>query len=453
MLVTRFASLLALFSALALGCGESEVLDYTSGNDGPNPFLDDQQGGAKMDSHYTNPGGVEVEVDIEADIEAPSSRLDTGPATLAQYAMTYLRNSGELYLESLAEDASSPERIEWQIDGEWVKHADVGTLPEGALPEGALPEGKLHFRIRAMNAVLLLEHATRAREGEVFTAPVPVRPYAVMTEGGKSCVKEDGHISLSLSVYWYIWAPEKAGCTLETQTMTLTVSQVLPQSDSYPEYDRLIADGKITGVVLFGQIGDDMSENDPGFRNLKRMARNLEWADYVEVEAPLGRRFQKNVNGVVLEIDLYSPNEFSGLSDHANFNNFEHAVQDYEIVAYDGHSMLGASDFWARPEYKDNYQIYLYGGCLGYEYYVRPIVDGKGGWDNVDIVSSVIEVSADANYYAGPVFAKLEKAIENNYEVTWDEILGAIRTKVGDSTFGASGVRENCFDPAGNRCE
>ncbi len=434
---------LVVMMGIAVGCGGVDVVDLT-GVDEVNPFVDvPDPAGAKEDSHYYNPDGIEVEVDIEATVQAPSWRLKKAPAMLAQYAMTALSHRGVLYLESIAEDASSPERVEWLIDDEWVATADVEEFSEE----------RMTFRIRGMNAVLLDGHMEHAVEGSMLTATVPVRPYAVMDEAGDSCAKHDDHLTLSSSVYWYVWRPAKFGCQVDRQEMTLTVSKVLPQTVTYPEWDRLVEDGKVTAVVLFGQIGDDMSEWDPGFRNMKRMANNLERAGYHEVEAPLGRRFARDVQGVTIEIDMYSPHEFSGLSDHANFGNFQKAISEHEIVAYDGHSMLGSSDFWARPDYPEFYQVYLYGGCLGYEYYVAPIVEGKGGWGNVDIVSSVIAVSADANYYAGPFFAKLETAITSGYDVTWKDILGAIRRSVGDSTFGASGVRENCFSPTGSLCQ
>ena len=428
--------------ALAACAGDATVLDAAV--DGTNPFVVDPNLAGKQDSEYLNPDGVEVEVDIEADVDAPGYRRDMAPAILAQYAMTYLRSRGILYLESLAEDASSKTRVEWLVDGEWK--------PAGAAAD--LGEGAHHFRIRGMNAVLLERYRDQAEVGKVFEVPVPIRPFSVMTEAGDTCAEAGGHITLSQSVYWYLWDPERSGCTMDRQPMKLTVSKVLPGEDSYPEYDRLVEDGVVTAVVFFGQIADDpLTERDPGYVNMGRMARNLERADYAEVTAPLGRRFEKKVAGVLLQIDLYSPAEFSGLSDYGHAKNFERGIEEHEVVVYDGHSMLGASDFWSRPAYPDNYQVFLYGGCLGYEYYVRPIVDGKAGWGNVDIVSSVVEVSADANYYAGPFFAHLEVALKNGFEVSWKRILGAIRNQVGDSTFGASGVRENCFTPSGSRCE
>ena len=183
------------------------------------------------------------------------------------------------------------------------------------------------------------------------------------------------------------------------------------------------------------------------------MSRWLNESGFEEITpAPVGKRFSKHIADVDYEIDLYSPYDFAGLSDHAHFSNFQKALSEHEIVAYDGHSMLGASDFWGRPDYPDFYQVYLYGGCLGYEYYVKPILGGKGGWENLDIMSSVVEVSADANRFAGPFLAKLAWALENDYAASWADMLVAVRQRVGDSTFGASGVRDNCFSPSGSLC-
>ena len=170
--------------------------------------------------------------------------------------------------------------------------------------------------------------------------------------------------------------------------------------------------------------------------------------------APLGKRYEKKLgNGVLIQIDLYSPREFSGLGDYAHFGNFEKALKEHEVVAYDGHSMLGASDFWGRPAYPSFYQIFLYGGCLGYEYYIRPILAGKGGnWAKLDMVSSVVEVTASANEFAGPAIAKLIYGIQYNGRSSWRNILLNVRNSVGDSTFGVSGVRDNCFSPTGSRC-
>ncbi len=431
----------ALFWCVACGDEAAQEPDF-----GTNPFLESQTNYSKEDTEYVNPDGIEVEVDIEADIEAPAWKIKDGPAMLGQYALTYLRKRGDFYLESLAEDATSKERVEWRIDGEWLTAAQV---------EGTDPAKLTHFRIRGINAVLLHGKVNDAIEGKQFIAKVPIAPYDVMARAGDKCADKDGHITLSQSVYWYMWNPNRNGCDATlVQDMLVTVSRLLPSSEvTWPEYDLLVEDKKITAVVLFGKIGDDDIESDIGMWGFKRMGTWLKDAGFHEVaDAPVGKRYAKQILDVLYEIDLYSPHDFSGLSDSGNYKNFERAIVEHEIVVYDGHSMLGASDFWAKPTYPDFYQIFIYGGCLGYEYYVTPILKGKGGWDKVDIVSSVIEVSVGANDFAGPFLAKLAWAIEHNYNASWKDMLVAIRQRVGDSTFGVCGARSNCFSPAGSLC-
>jgi len=241
-----------------------------------------------------------------------------------------------------------------------------------------------------------------------------------------------------------------------TQDLKITVTKKFPTTTSavYPEYDQLTADHKVTAVILFGQIDDGaLTDADLGVKSFKRYAAWLKQAGYAEVTAPLGKRFEKQVAGNTVQIDLYSPREFSGLDDYAHFNNFQKALSEHEIIAWDGHSMLGASDFWSRPTYPNFYQVFLYGGCLGYEYYVRPILHGKGdSWAKLDLMSSVVEVSATANEFAGPAIAKMVWAIEHGGRSSWRQILTTVRTNVGDSTFGVSGVRDNCYTPSGSRC-
>jgi hypothetical protein len=418
----------------------------TGVDDGSNPFLEDQSNPGKEDSAYQNPDGIEVEVDLEGDVEGPAYRIFDAPVDLGQYVMTYFRNRDVLYLESLAELAGSEARVEWRVGDQWLTSEQAHGTDAAQLR---------HFRLRGLNAVLLHSHADRAQVGQVFEAEVPVRPYSVMSDAGNACADPDDHMTLDQSIYWYQWNPDREGCNVATQRVTVTISRLFQtQETTYPEYDLLAADNRITAVILFGQIGDGaVNDQDAGVRNMNRFARWLSQAGFQEVTpAPVGRRFSKTVGAVTVEIDLYSPYDFSGLSDMAHFGNFQRALSEHEIVAYDGHSMLGASDFWSRPDYPDFYQIYLYGGCLGYEYYLQPILNGHGGWEQLDIVSSVVEVSADANAYAGAFMAKLLWALEHNNDASWDDMLRAIRQRVGDSTFGASGVRDNCYTPTGSRC-
>jgi hypothetical protein len=432
--------LLAL-SLLAPACGAP-----TSAEPADAPFAITSYEEGKEDTAYQNPDGIEVEVDLEGDVTAPSWNLADAPAVVGQFALTYFRTHGEFYLESLAEDASSDTRVEWLVDSKWITAKTATSVDTSKLT---------HFRLRGVNAVALHGARSTATLGKVYTAKVPQKPFSVMADAGETCADPDAHIGLSQDVYWYQWNPDKAGCQLPMNDLKVTVSKVFPaQTVVYPEYNRLVADKKVTVVVLFGLIGDEIADSDPGIAGPKTMASGLLRSGFKEVpNAPVGKRYAKTLRtGTVVEVDLYSAREFAGLDDYAHFGNLEKAIAEHEIVVYDGHSMLGASDYWTRPTYPKSYQIFLYGGCLGYEYYVKPIVEGKGGWQNVDIMSSVVEVSANANEFATPALARIFYGLEHGFTVSWTSILKAVRTSVGDSTFGVSGVRDNCFSPRGNRC-
>ena len=428
-----FAALIAI-----TGCATEDA--------GNNPFLADMTDDSKEDSAYMNPDGIEVEVDLEGDVTGPDSRISDGPIEIGQFALSYFRKQETMYIESLAEDGTAANRAEWLVNGTWYT---ADRVPAGATLK--------HWRLRGLNAVLLFEHARDAQVGSSYVAKVPVKPFSVFADAGDSCADSDNHITLDQSVYWYRWEPDQSGCTIPLQDLKVTISKKFPttQSTLYPEYDQLVADKKLTVVVLFGQIDDGaLTENETGMRNFKRYGSWLEQADYKSVTAPLGKRYEKKLsNGVLIQIDLYSPREFSGLGDYAHFGNFQKALSEHEVVAYDGHSMLGASDFWSRPTYPSFYQIFLYGGCLGYEYYIRPILHGKGdSWAKLDIVSSVIEVTASANEFAAPAIAKIIYGVQYGGRSSWRNIMLTIRREVGDSTFGVSGVRENCYTPNGSRC-
>jgi hypothetical protein len=413
-----------------------------------NPFLDDTPDNGKSDTGFLNPDGQEVEVDLESDVSADAYEIDDAPASSAQFALTYLRTHGQFYLESLAEDLTQRTRVEWLIDGQWTSATQTDN--------GQVAADKLtHFRLRGINAVLLNTAKAGVQVGTQFTAPVPAHPGDLYDKVQDACADYDADIPLDQSVYWYLWNPDKSGCQAPQTSMTLTVSKMFPtQPTVYPEYDRLMADGMLTVVVLSGQIGHDgLTDFDPGIRVPKELAAQLQQAGFHTVSAPLGVRLEKTVQEGTIQVDLYDATVFSGLDDTAHFDNFQKALSEHEIVVYDGHSMLGASDFWKRPTYPAMYQIFLYGGCLGYEYYVRPIFEGKGGWSNLDIMSSVVEVSADAVGFAAPALNKIFRSVDGAAKSSWPSLLTAVRASVGNSTFGASGVTDNCYTPTGSRCQ
>jgi len=123
------------------------------------------------------------------------------------------------------------------------------------------------------------------------------------------------------------------------------------------------------------------------------------------------------------------------------------------VVIYLGHSVLGTGSAYDDVHYPDFYQIQFIGGCLGYEYYVRPVLNGHQGWANVDAVASIVEnLYTEMNPASGAFLAKLFWGFENGGKASWQDIMAAINNELGHEHFGVAGARDNCFTPTGNRC-
>ena len=123
-----------------------------------------------------------------------------------------------------------------------------------------------------------------------------------------------------------------------------------------------------------------------------------------------------------------------------------------------GHATT-ASDIWAVPDLYVNptkYQVFIYNGCLGYEYYVAPILDGKLGSANVDVISNVVEtpfaiVSEVTSLALAQIIAKNGSTTAGT---SWQTILGKMNAKAkeheewaGASYFGVSAARDNKWKP------
>lgn len=443
--ITSRVGTLALVLATAVNCssnGSGNEGTPQPQDDGPNPFLAESTG--KADTGYLNLAGLEVEVTIEADIQAPAYKVLSSPPDLMQFAVTYLRNTQEFYLQLLTEDSTAPERVEWLVDGEWLTATQAQSVDKSKLT---------HFRMRNCNAVALNGIAKNIKEGQVITAPVPLAPYSIMADAGDTCGESGGHIELSQSSYWYLWDPDMPGCKAKLQDMQITVSKLTPKNPpSYPEYDKLWADNKLDVVVLFGKLDDGGDiKKDWNWAAADRFARWLETASFVEqTDAPMGRRFAKTIGDKTETVDIYYPDLFEDVTDTAHMANWQEAQSEHEVVVYLGHSVLGTGSVYDDVDYPDFYQIQFIGGCLGWEYYVQPVLEGKAGWEKVDAVASIVpNLYTEMNPATGEFLAKLFWGFEHDGNASWQEIMAGINNRLGHAHFGVSGARGNCFSPDG----
>src|SRR5262249_35218889 len=364
------------------------------------------------------------------------------------FALTYLRKNNDVYIQSLAEDyAHGADRIEWQVGGEWrtldqISDGDRATLS--------------HFRMRGVNAVVMHPGDRAKLAGKVYQPVVPASPGDLFDKVGAACGTKEGEIDVEASVYWYVRTPAKSGCQADTTTLNVTVAKVLPAGGTtYPEYDRLLADKRIDVLVLFGQVDHGtLSNDDYGFQLVSDFEGMLTDGGFKKGTADKGLRYTRTKRGVTEVVDIFTPREFAGLDDFAHVGDFDEAVRGHEIIVYNGHSMLGASDFWARPsiysgDAATKYQIFLYNGCLGYEYYVNPILEGKQNWANVDLVTNVVETPfAIMVDESAQTLGKIFSGAERGGKTSWQALLGKMNSIAdAESLYGASGIRDNAFHP------
>lgn len=431
----------AVIAGGVAGCVGPEAVDDL----GSNPFLDDGEDG-KEDTYYVNARGTECEVTLEADVEADGWRMFDAPAELAQFAVTFLRERREIFIEIIAEHDDVADTVQWMVNGEWVSREQA---------QAAGVQNLRRFRIPNVNVVLFDEDAEGLEVGSVFNATVPVRPYTLLQDAGNSCATPDNHITLDQSVYWYLWDPTRSGCRATTQQMTLTVEEVFPRNqESYPEYDRLLEDDLLSVVVIWAKLDDGDVAQDYNWRNVNGLITFLTQAGFAEVEAgQVGRRFERVRGTLTEQVDIMGPDTFHSVADYAHMGNWQWAVSNHEVVMYNGHSVLGTGMAFEQVQYPDFYQIFEIGSCLSYEYYVDPVLDGKGSWEDVDILSNTLPTYYSENLpLVSTMLARLFYGAENGGRASWQDIGEAIARKLGHPHFGVSGARGNCFSPEGDRC-
>ncbi|MBW1808014.1 MAG: proprotein convertase P-domain-containing protein [Deltaproteobacteria bacterium] len=444
--LAHICALLAI-CALAVGCG-----GLTGDPDDDNPFLEDFRNTDKADTGWVSAvNAPEVEITLESDIHTPGKwQAVTGPNDLSQFALTYLRKKHKLFIESQMVVPEQDRSVEWLLDGIWVDAEDVNVY--------TTPLEKLnHFRISGINAVVYKPDQPEALVGKIYEATVPLYPYFLVGSAGETCASHGSH-ELWDETYWYFWDPDRSECQIEMATMTATVTGMIPKDGPrYPEYDQLIADGRVEAVIFFGAFGGGGPiEEDKGFRSMQSFMRKMEAAGFVQSTSPAGlARFSRTQNNIEQIVDVSSPSDFAGLGDLKHADVFDAAVKTHEIIVYNGHSIMGTSNFWQREGiYPDTYQIFFFNGCLGYEYYVRAILDGKGSWDKADVISNIMETPAapQPKVIASFLAATFQGAAQEG-SVSYGEVLSAISRYTYNSCYGVSGARTNCFSPDGSLCE
>jgi hypothetical protein len=326
--------------------------------------------------------------------------------------------------------------------------------------------------------------------GRKVTVKLPKNPNTIFALGGMACATDpDGdplepeHINASN--YFYYFDPFKEGCPLKDSAELIeAVFELRSSADTrtvWPEFDRLAEDGQISMMVLFGQIEyGDLKKEDKGWVSYTQFISNLAWKGFEEKETfaeERGKRFETEYyGGLKVGIDVYSPKALARNLPSADRNAlFKRATNNYEIVHYDGHSSYGTLDALEQPEafLPEKYQIVFMDGCESYSYYTKQIFKGKindkdpTGQKYVDVVNNVEPSNTGSHTTALElwlaIFEGADAALSGHSteKYSWNHMIDYMNLHAEQRAkwhrgkpelYGASGVKDNCFTPDGDRC-
>jgi hypothetical protein len=413
---------------------------------------------SKPDTGYvTSLDAREVELTLESDValaRRPSdpaalrAKLEEAALASAQFALTRLRIDEEVYIQSLAEEfADGNEQLEWKVGEAWKKASAVTAGELGVVRR---------FRLVRVNAMVMDAARRKLKNGNNWSKKVPLKPLRLFDAIGTDCDVGDDHLPVDNDVYWYVWDPSLASCTVEKADASATVTSIMPKGSTvFPEYDRLFADKQLDAVVFFGAV-ESTKPSDYSFTLVSQFVGHLKDAGFAEQTTTNGlRRFARTRNGITANVDIVTAKQFENLDDTANEQVFFDALNSHELVVFNGHSLLGTSAIWNDPRAyadKSRYQAVLYNGCLGYSYYVEPILRNKGGAANVDIVMNTLETP----FWVSP---KTSAIVLTNFLLnadkgsgsSWQSILQQLNDYAGRDAamYGVSGARNNKYRPRG----
>lgn len=285
----------------------------------------------------------------------------------------------------------------------------------------------------------------------------------------------EGHDEGSLGDYnyFYYFNPDKEGCDIELVDGTFAISSLAPPDTTYPEYDRLGADNKVTVFVIFGAAGHDeeVSNGDWGMREWRDFKRYMGARGFTKVEdLDPGERFRRVKEGIEEIIDIISPTDIYHNPESNSI--FQRGIAEHEVIIYNGHSFYGSLsvllDCSIYPSF-DTYQVFHMGSCWSYEYYTSQIFECRKndadplGWDLADVVNDTesgwFHNNAEfSRILLTNLFAGVETGGKDGDKFyTWYNIISAMNKHAIDTwnssdtetheIMGVSGIKNNKYDP------
>ncbi len=287
--------------------------------------------------------------------------------------------------------------------------------------------------------------------------------------------------------FWYFWDPEQKGCSLAGNDSDVfrtygKLEMYENTKTTYPEYDQLYGeDGTKEALnisVFFGYINDvsnvrwphRMDDGRDAFKAttayLKKQGYSLTANHSGFREDSLGRDIGKGINflqtwestissggrELPVRVQVMLADTDINSKDSTFHNYWDDALENSDILYYDGHSGLGGNlDLSRLPGKikwnKELYQIIFFNGCSSYPYFNGSYLNAKGGSQYLDLVISGLPTMTSSSIPNAQAF--LENFIEGKKR-SWQTIISDIdRSNGDDGTFlvGVSGDEDNRWTP------
>jgi hypothetical protein len=279
---------------------------------------------------------------------------------------------------------------------------------------------------------------------------------------------------------FYYWHPERSGCTLSPADLasgTYKISSAHAQTSVYPEYDKLVADGKVTMVQIFGQIEHgELKDNDWGFLSYNDIKRLLEGQGFRVVQTLPDRKGAKLAktmpNGLKVEVTMLTPIQFADTVDREKANAaFREAIKGHELVYYAGHAFYGSLTVLDEPTAypASTYQVIFMDACWSYAYYTKQVFRNKAtaddptGWKFTDVVNNTEPGITGSERTAHQLWMNVLAGADAKFgglsarRYSWNNLIKYMnehaqrradaRGENNPEIYGVSGVRTNAFRP------
>jgi hypothetical protein len=209
------------------------------------------------------------------------------------------------------------------------------------------------------------------------------------------CVDYGAH-DVDSGTMWYYWRPEAYNCAPEAAdviTATATVSpSAISTTGKYPEYDKVWEDKALKVVAVFGKYEDGATSSDAGISAYNRFVSTLksllgQKGTLTTVPAQVPSNPGVGTPDIEFSVELAGGRKIEvvallvdsvGSAGYTFTQRYEKLSRDADLIAYNGHSGLGANiRALARKGdwVKGQYVIVFMNGCDTYAYVDSALAD------------------------------------------------------------------------------